>query len=63
MVGFKISKKLRITAIVIVAIVLVFVINGLIPEKNFSKKYEGVDLSTSIGTSSAIKTYEEYKNY
>ncbi|MCI6810642.1 MAG: extracellular solute-binding protein [Spirochaetia bacterium] len=62
MVGFKISKKLRITAIVIVAIVLVFVINGLIPEKNFSKKYEGVDLSTSIGTSSAIKTYAEYLN-
>ena len=62
MVGFKISKKLRIIAIVIVAIVLVFVINGLIPEKNFSKKYEGVDLSTSIGTSSAVKTYAEYLN-
>ena len=62
MVGFKISKKLRNTVIVIAAIILVFVIVSLIPEKNFSKKYEGFDLSTSIGTTSATRTYAEYLN-
>lgn len=62
MVGFKINKKLRIVLIVIVVIILFFVIKGLIPEKNFSSKYEGFDLSTSIGTTSATKTYAEYLN-
>ena len=56
----KINKKLRNCLIAIAVIVLIFVISSLIPDGNFSEKYEGFDLSTSVGQISSTKTYSEY---
>ena len=56
MVGIKINKTVRNVIITILVIVLIFVVSSLIPEKNFSEKYEGYDLITSIGATSATKT-------
>lgn len=61
MVGIKINKTLRNFIIVLVAVILVFVISSLIPEKTFSEKYEGYDLETSVGVTSSSKTYSEYQ--
>ena len=61
MVGIKINKTLRNLIIAIFVIVLVFVVSSLIPEKNFSEKYEGYDLVTSVGATSSSKTYTEYQ--
>jgi len=58
----KINKKLRNILIGLAVIILVFVISGLIPEKKFSEKYDGFDLSTSVGAVSSTKTYTEYLN-
>ena len=41
MIGIKINKTLRNFIIGVLAIVLVFVLSSLIPEKGFSEKYEG----------------------
>ena len=60
MVGIKINKTVRNVIITILVIVLIFVVSSLIPEKNFSEKYEGYDLVTSIGATSSTKTYSEY---
>lgn len=60
MVGIKINKTVRNVIITILVIVLIFVVSSLIPEKNFSEKYEGYDLITSIGATSSTKTYSEY---
>ncbi len=62
MVGIKINKTLRNTIIVIAAIILVFAISSLLPEKSFKEKYEGYDLVTSVGATSTTKTYSEYCN-
>jgi len=62
MVGIKINKTVRNAVIVIAAIILVFAISSLLPEKNFNEKYEGYDLMTSVGATSATKTYSEYCN-
>ena len=61
MVGIKINKTLRNLIIAIFVIVLVFVVSSLIPEKNFSEKYDGYDLVTSVGATSSAKTYTEYQ--
>ena len=63
MVGKKINSKLRNALIAAAVIVLIFVIPGLFPEKDFRAKYEQYDLSTNIGASSTIKTYDEYLKY
>ena len=60
MIGIKINKTLRNFIIGVLAIVLVFVLSSLIPEKGFSEKYEGYDLSTSMGSVSTSRTYAEY---
>ena len=60
MVGIKINKTLRNVLIVLAAIILVFAISSLIPEKTFKAKYEGFDLSTNVGVTSTSKTYAEY---
>ncbi|MCR4580477.1 MAG: extracellular solute-binding protein [Treponema sp.] len=62
MVGIKINKTVRNTVIVIAAIILVFAISSLLPDKNFKEKYDGFDLDTSVGATSATKTYTEYCN-
>ena len=62
MVGIKINKTLRNTIIVIAAIILVFAISSLLPDKSFKEKYEGYDLMTSVGATSTTKTYSEYCN-
>ena len=41
-------------------IILLFVIPSFFPDKDFRNKYENYDLSTNIGASSSIKTYDEY---
>ncbi len=61
MVGFKINKTLRNVLIAIVVIAALVVITSLIPNNDFSEKYEGYDLTTSIGVTSATKTYAEYQ--
>lgn len=60
MVGIKINKSLRNVLIAVAAIILIFALVSLIPEKTFKSKYEGFDLSTNVGSTSYSKTYEEY---
>ena len=60
MVEFKINKTLRNFLIAVAAIVVVFVIISFLPDKDFSEKYAGVDLTASE-LSSTSKTYAEYK--
>lgn len=60
MVGFKINKTLRNVIIALLVIAALVVITSLIPDSNFSEKYEGYDLTTSIGVTSTTKTYAEY---
>lgn len=62
MVGIKINKTVRNTIIIIAAIILVFAISSLLPEKNYKVKYDGFDLFASVGASSTTKTYTEYCN-
>lgn len=61
MLGIKINKKVRNILIAILVIILVFVLFSLFPDKNFRKKYEGIDLSTSA-VSSHVKSYTEYQD-
>ncbi len=61
MVGIKINKTVRNVIIAIAVIVLIFVVSSLIPDKGFSEKYEGYDLVTSVGATSATKTYTDYQ--
>lgn len=60
MVGIKINKTLRNFLIAIVAIILVFAISSLLPEKDFRDKYENVDFSSLKGSVSSTKSYSEY---
>ena len=60
MVGIKINSKLRNTLIAALVIFLIFAIPSFFPEKDFRAKYESYDLSTNIGASSSVKTYDEY---
>ena len=60
MVGIKINKKLRNVLIAVAVIILIFAIPSFFPEKDFREKYESYDLSTNIGASSSVKTYDEY---
>ena len=60
MVGIKINKKLRNVLIAAVVIFLIFAIPSLFPDKDFRAKYENYDLTTNIGASSSLKTYDEY---
>ena len=46
--------------IAIAAIILVFAISSLLPEKDFHEKYENVDFSSLKGSVSATKSYSEY---
>jgi ABC-type glycerol-3-phosphate transport system substrate-binding protein len=59
MVQLKISKKTRNVLIALAAIILLFVITSLIPEKDFSEKYEGVDLSVSA-VQGETRNYSQY---
>ena len=59
MVGIKINKTLRNFLIAIAAIILVFAISSLLPEKDFHEKYENVDFSSLKGSVSATKSYSE----
>ena len=60
MVGIRINKSLRNALITIAVIILIFAIPSFFPEKDFRSKYENYDLTTSIGASSSVKTYDEY---
>ena len=60
MVGIKINKTLRNVLITLAVIILIFAIPGFFPVKDFRSKYENYDLTTSIGASSSVKTYDEY---
>ena len=62
MKGIKINKTLRNFLIAVAAIVVVFVITSLIPDKDFHEKYEGFDLATVGGVGSSTKGYDEYLN-
>ena len=59
MVGLKINKTLRNVIIAILVVAALVVITSLIPDNDFSKKYEGYDLTTSVGVKSTSKTYAE----
>ena len=61
MVGLKINKTLRNVIIAILVVAALVVITSLIPDNDFSKKYEGYDLTTSVGVKSTSKTYAEYQ--
>ena len=61
MVGLKINKTLRNVIIAILVVAALVVITSLIPNNDFSEKYEGYDLTTSVGVQSASKTYAEYQ--
>ena len=61
MVGIKINKTVRNLIIGIAIIIALFAITSLIPEKDFHEKYEGYDLKTSVGVTSAAKSYSEYQ--
>lgn len=61
MVRIKLNKTLRNFLIAVVGIIAVFALFSLLPEKNFSEKYDGFDLSTSIGVTSSAKTYADYR--
>lgn len=60
MAKIKINKTLRTIIIALAAIIIVFAITSLLPDKTFKEKYEGFDLSTNVGAASYNKTYEEY---
>lgn len=62
MIGFKINKTLRNVIIALLVIIGIFAISSLIPEKDFSRKYEGFDLTTTEDSVSATKSYSEYQN-
>lgn len=59
MVQLKISKKARNVLIAAGAVILLFVVISLIPSKDFSEKYAGVDLSVS-DQDSYNRTYAQY---
>ena len=60
MVGIKINKTLRNVLIALVVIILIFAVPSFFPLKDFRAKYENFDLSTNIGSASAVKTYDDY---
>ncbi len=60
MVGIKINRTFRNILIVIGVLVLLFAVSRLVPEKTFKEKYEGYDLSSTVGAASSSKTYAEY---
>lgn len=60
MAKIKINKTLRTIIIALAAVIIVFAITSLLPDKTFKEKYEGFDLSTNVGAASYYKTYEEY---
>lgn len=62
MVRIKMNKKLYSIIIVLLVIVAFFVVRSFIPQKDFSEKYNGYDLATSVGATSSSKTYTEYLN-
>ncbi len=61
MIGIKINKTLRNFIIGVLAIILIFVVKSLFPDKDFHEKYEGYNLSASSGSSSDVRTYSEYQ--
>ena len=63
MVDLKINKTLRAVIIAVLVIVLFFVIRSLFPEKSFSEKYEGFDLSSLASKESETRTYAEYLDF
>ena len=60
MIGIKINKTLRNVLITLAVIILIFAIPSFFPVKDFRSKYDNYDLTTSIGASSSVKTYDEY---
>lgn len=60
MVELKINKTVRNVLIAVAVIVLIFVISGLLPSKDFHEKYDGFDLSTNVGNVTTFKSYSEY---
>ena len=60
MVGIKINKTLRNVLIAVAAVVLIFAISSLLPEKDFHEKYENVDFSSLQATVNTTKSYSEY---
>ena len=60
MKGIKINKTLRNFLIAVAAIVAVFAITSLIPDKDFHEKYEGFDLAVTGESNSSTKGYEQY---
>ena len=60
MKGIKINKTLRNLLIGLAAILVLVAVFSLIPDKDFSEKYEGFDLSSNVGVTSSTKTYSEY---
>ena len=59
MVQFKISKKTRNVLITLAVIILIFAITRIIPQKDFSEKYEGVDL-TVLEEEGSARSYSQY---
>lgn len=60
MVKLKVNKTLRNVLIAVLVIAALFATSKLFPEKDFHKKYEGVDLKTSSGVVSTTTTYNDY---
>ena len=56
------NKTLRITIIVVAVLAVIGIALGLRGNTNFREKYEGFDLSSSVGATSATRTYAEYLN-
>ena len=54
------NKTLRNTLIGVAVVVLLIVLLNLIPDKNYSSKYEGFDLTSSAGTVDRSSTYKQY---
>lgn len=61
MAKLHINKTLRNVLIAIAAIVLVFVLISLIPDKNNSAEYKDLDESKTSSVQSATKTYTDYR--
>lgn len=60
MIKFKLNKKGRNWLIAILVIIVFSFISVLRPDQDFSKKYEGVDLSFNTMSSSSLKSYSQY---
>ncbi|MCQ2575849.1 MAG: extracellular solute-binding protein [Treponema sp.] len=60
MAKIKLNKTLRNVLIAVVVIVGIFAISSLFPDKDFSAKYEGYDLSAASGTVNANLSYNDY---